>query len=366
MKFLFLSLLFLAAVSIQKDSTSELKPKFDHPDIIRYNHNAFIIKGKETFIYSGSFHYFRSDSVQWTDILQKIKAAGFNTVETYVPWNFHEQSEGKPDLGMLDKFLNDCRSAGLYVIIRPGPYICAEWDEGGFPGWLAGKNIGFRTASSKDIYWSGYWFNEVMPVIKRHLITNGGTVILLQIENEYDHFGLPDSQKVMYLKSLYRDVAQNGIDVPVITCLTKQARDNTDPVFSQITDAVNGYPGWNIDAVLSRIEQVKKQEPDSPPIFTELQGGWFTAIGDKTVRHVNKYSGAQINALTKYVVAHGIKGLNYYMLYGGTNFGYRAGKGKTTSYDYTAPISECGGLWEKYYAVKLLGDLLRYSQPYLS
>ena len=348
--------------SLQK----ELKPKFSNPNVIRYDHNAFIIHGKETYIFSGSFHYFRSEPSEWMSILQKIKDAGFNTIETYVPWNFHEQVKSKPDFNSLNKFLDDCREMGLYVIIRVGPYVCGEWDEGGFPHWLAGKKIGFRTASQQDIYWSKYWYDEVLPVVRKHLITNGGTIILLQIENEYDFFGLPDSQKVKYLKSLYRDVIRNGIDVPIITCWTKQVRNNTDPVFSQIMDAVNGYPSWNIEAILPRIEQVKKQEPDAPPFFTELQGGWFTGIGDKKVRHINKMGADQINALTKYVIAHGIKGLNYYMLYGGTNFGYFAGKGKTTTYDYTAPISECGGLWEKYYAVKLIGDFLKYSNPYLS
>ena len=366
MKYIIFMFLFSLGASIQSYSQQTLKTRFSHPGIIRYDHNTFIINGKDTFIYSGSFHYTRCDPVQWTGILQKIKAAGFNTIESYVPWNFHEQTEGKITLTLLDKFLDDCQRMGLYVIIRPGPYICAEWDVGGFPRWLAGKGIGFRTPSQQDIYWSRYWYNEVLPVIRRHLITNGGTIILLQIENEYDFFGLPDSAKVKYLKSLYHDAIQNGIDVPVITCWTKQARDNTDSVFSQIMDAVNGYPSWNIDAILPRIEAVKKQEPDSPPFFTELQGGWFTGIGDKMVRNIYKYGAGQINALTKYVIAHGIKGLNYYMLYGGTNFGYWAGKGKTTSYDYTAPISECGGLWSKYYAVKLIGDFLKYSRPYLS
>ena len=360
-----LSLLFIAA-TFRNDSNTELKPKFSHPQVIRYDHNTFYINGKEIFIYSGSFHYFRCDPDQWIDILQKIKAAGFNTIETYVPWNFHEPVKGRLDLTMLDNFLKDCGHIGLYVIIRPGPYICAEWDEGGFPRWLAGKEIGFRTASSQDIYWSKYWFNEVMPLIRKHLITNGGNVILLQIENEYDHYGVPDSAKIKYLKSLYQVTIQNGIDIPVITCLTQQARDNTDSVFSQIMDAVNGYPGWNLEGVLPRIRLLEEQERDAPPIFTELQGGWFTAIGDPSVRQINKFSAGQINALTKYVIAQGIKGVNYYMLYGGTNFDYWAGKEKTTSYDYTAPISECGGLWEKYYAVKLIGDFLNYSNPYLA
>ena len=368
-KLLFASLLFVLffiSAFIRQSQQEELKPKFNHPQIIRYNHDAFFINGKQTFLFSGSVHYFRCEPAEWISILEKIKDAGFNTITTYVPWNYHERVEGNANFSSLNKFLNDCQQMGFYVIIRVGPYVCGEWDEGGFPHWLAGKGIGFRTPSLQDIYWSSYWYNEVLPVVRKHLITNGGNIILLQIENEYDHFGLPDSQKVKYLKSLYRDVMQNGIDVPVITCWTKQVRDNTDSVFSQIMDAVNGYPGWNIEALLPRIEELKKQEPDSPPIFTELQGGWFTGIRDKTVRLPDKYGAGQINALTKYVIAHGIKGFNYYMLYGGTNFGYRAGKGKTTSYDYTAPISECGGLWEKYYAVKLIGDLIRYAGHSLS
>jgi hypothetical protein len=100
--------------------------------------------------------------------------------------------------------------------------------------------------------------------------------------------------------------------------------------------------------------------------LSRVSGGWFTTIGDSTVRLVTKYSAAQIDGLAKFMIAHGIKGLSYYMLFGGTNFDYWAGRGKTTSYDYTAPIAEPGGLWSKYYAVKLLGDFLKYSQPYLS
>ncbi len=366
MKYLIiLSLLFIAA-TIQNDSDTELKPKFYHPEIIRYDNNTFYINRKETFIYSGSFHYFRCDPGEWTDILQKIKAAGFNTVDTYVPWNFHEQKKDQLDLSMLDDFLKECKRMGLYVIIRPGPYICAEWDVGGFPRWLAGKDVGFRTASSQDLYWSKHWFNEVLPLIRKHLITNGGNIILLQIENEYDYYEVPDSQKVKYIKSLYQTVIQNDIDIPVITCWTKQVRNNTDSVFSQIMDAVNAYPGWNIKGVFERIKLLEEQQQNAPPIFTELQGGWFTGIGDSSVRQVNRLSADQINALTKYVIAQGIKGLNYYMLYGGTNFDYWAGKEKTTSYDYTAPITECGGLWEKYYSVKLIGDFLKYSNPYLA
>jgi len=205
----------------------------------------------------------------------------------------------------------------------------------------------------------------VLPVVRRHLITNGGNIILMQIENEYDYFSLPDSEKIVYLKSLYEDAMKNGINVPIITCWTRQVRDKSDSVFSQIMDACNFYPGWNIPSTLPAINKMKEEEPSSPPMITELQGGWFSSVGDDSVRYVNRFGAGQINALTKFVIAHGIKALSYYMLYGGTNFGYWGSKGRTTSYDYTAPISEPGGLWEKYRAVKLIGDFINYAGPYL-
>ncbi len=339
--------------------------RFSHPDVISYNHDGFIVHGKPVFIYSGSFHYFRCDPSEWMDRLEKIKAAGFNTIETYVPWNWHERTEGHTDFAPLVKFLDDCRKEGLYVIIRPGPYICAEWNIGGFPDWLEGKNVGFRTASRADIRWSKYWYDEVLPVIRKHLITNGGSIILMQIENEYDFFHLPDSAKIVYLKSLYRTAVENGIDVPIITCWTNETRDNSDSVFSQIMDACNFYPGWNIKSTLPAITRMEKEEPASPPTITELQGGWFSEFGDKSVRRVDDFGPRQVTALTGYVIAHGIKALNYYMLYGGTNFGYWGSWNKTTSYDYTAPISEPGGLWAKYRAVKLIGDFIKLEGDHL-
>lgn len=339
--------------------------RFSSPGVISYNHDGFIVHGKPVFIYSGSFHYFRCDPGDWMDRLVKIKAAGFNTIETYIPWNWHEQKEGHTDFTELNQFLDDCARVGLYVIARPGPYICAEWNIGGFPDWLEGKNVGFRTASPADIRWSKYWFDEVLPVIRPHLITNGGPVILMQIENEYNYFSLPDSDKVIYLKSLYETAMKNGINVPIITCWTSQVRDNSDSVFSQIMDACNFYPGWDLSSTLPAIGEMEKEEPDSPPMITELQGGWFSSFGEKSVRRVDDFGPGQISALTDYVIAHGIKALNYYMLYGGTNFGYWGSKDKTTSYDYTAPISEPGGLWAKYRAVKLIGDFIKLEGDHL-
>ena len=362
---LFLIVVFAFAPRVSPQNRI-LPVRFSRPDLIRYDHDGFQINGKSIVIYSGSFHYFRCDSSEWHDRLVKIKAAGFNTVETYVAWNWHEREEGIADFSALDKFLTECESVRLYVIVRPGPYICAEWDVGGFPEWLAGKGVGFRSASADDIKWSRYYYDEVLPVIRRHLITNGGGVIMMQIENEYDYFDLPDSDKTVYLRSLYHDAIRDSIDVPIITCWTKQSRNNSDPDFSQVLDACNFYPAWDFSRTLDGIERAKQEEPNSPPMVTELQGGWFSSIDDKILRPVDEYGPDQIADLTRYVLAHGVKAVNYYMLYGGTNFGYWGSKGKTTSYDYTAPITEAGGLWEKYRSVKLIGDFVSMGGEYLA
>ncbi|HYW35280.1 MAG TPA: beta-galactosidase, partial [Balneolaceae bacterium] len=350
------SLLFGVHLCYGSDSLHTVH--FSHPNIIRYNKHGFIINGKRTYIFSAGFHYYRLTPKLWNDRLQKIKAAGFNTVETYVPWNFQEQEPGKAHFANLNKFINDCAKHNLWVIIRPGPFINAEWDEGGWPHWLAYKEIGFRTDTPLDTKWSKYWYNKVMPVIKKHQITNGGNIILMQLENEYDFSGLPDSVRTNYLKSLYHAAKKNGINIPMITNWTSIARDNTDSTMAQILDTDDFYPKWNFSEVGHGAQTIRRTEPNAPAMVAELQGGWFSSVNTKTVRHPNLYGPAQINALTKYVISHGFDAFNYYMGYGGTNYGYHGSWGRTTSYDYTAPISEAGGLWKKYRAVKLLGDFV--------
>ena len=337
--------------------------QFSHPNIIRYDHHGFIINGKRVYIFSAGFHYFRTPPALWNDRLDKIAAAGFNTVETYIPWNYHEQKPGQTNFDELNNFLDACAAHHLWVIIRPGPYICAEWNAGGFPNWLAYKEIGYRTDTPLDIKWSRHWYNEVLPVVRKHLITHGGNVILLQLENEYDYSGLPDTLRTNYLRSLYHDALENKIDVPLITCWTSVSRNNTDPALSQIMDADNFYPGYHLNGVGHSIQTMIRTEPYSPAMITELQGGWFSGVGGKAIRYPDQFGAAQVNDLTKYVIARGVDAFNYYMGYGGTNFGYWGALGITNSYDYTAPISEVGGLWKKYRSVKLIGDFLKLAGP---
>ena len=350
--------LFLSVAVNSYGSDSLRTVHFSHPGVIRYDHHGFYINGKKVYIFSAGFHYYRTTPALWNDRLNKIKAAGFNTIETYIPWNYHEQKQGHADFSELDKFLDACEAHHLWVIIRPGPYICAEWNAGGFPNWLAYKAIGYRTDTPADIKWSKYYYNEVLPIIRKHLITNGGNIILMQLENEYDFSGIPDTLRTNYLRSLYHDALDNHIDVPLITCWTSVSRNNTDPELSQIMDADNFYPGYKLNGVGKSIRIMLRTEPYSPGMITELQGGWFSDVGGKAIRYPQKYGAAQVNDLTKFVIAHGVDGFNYYMGYGGTNFGYWGAATITNSYDYTAPISEAGGLWSKYRAVKLIGDFL--------
>ena len=354
---------------------------FSHPDRIRYDRQCFTIEGQDTVIYSGCFHYFRCPKPLWRDRFKKIKAAGFNAVETYVPWNWHEPqmpaSQGdfsKVDLTDLDDYLTMAEQFGLWVIARPGPYICSEWDEGGFPGWLVtkrpegGHEPWYRTDEPTFVSWSAHWFDAVCPTIAKHQITRRkpgtGGVILFQLENEYNYTGLPYSVMSNYIKALAHMATGHGIEVPLFTCWTEPVRNDKDKVLSQIYDSCNFYPGWGVDNTRPRVEKLRREQPHAPLQTTELQGGWFTSVTDKQIlnpdedRYRSDLGPDQINNLTLFMLELGETALNYYMLFGGTNFADHAGKNISTSYDYSAPIRECGGVGSKYAAVESLGRML--------
>lgn len=336
------------------------KNLFVKPKLIRYDADCFTVEGIDLFLFSGAVHYFRMPKPLWRDRLLKVKRASFVALETYVAWNWHERKEGKVDLKDLDDYLSLAEEMGFYTIVRPGPYICSEWDVGGFPNWLPQKRFPLRTDHPDSIFWSDYWYAKVMPLIARHQITKGGRVILVQLENEYDYYGLPDDVMHRYLTALYRSAVKHGIEVPLFTCWTRVARRNEDKIMARIFDTCNFYPGWNFEWTADALAKLREEEPYSPLMVTELQGGWFSQFGDTLLPHQrDDLSAEQCNALTKYLIAHGLSALNYYMLFGGTNFGYWGARHITTTYDYAAPIREPGGLWEKYYAVKLIGDFLR-------
>jgi len=357
---------------------------FAHPDRIRYDSQCLTIDGKDVFIYSGAFHFFRCPKELWPDRFQKIKDAGFNTVETYVAWNWCERQMpaglndfSKVDLKDFDDWLGMAEKYGLNIIVRPGPYICAEWDTGGFPQWLLTKKpeqplrseVWLRSDDPVFLAWSKHWFDAVCPVIARHQITRKAPgqpgVILFQVENEYDYVHLPDGGKINQVKALARFARADGIDVPLITCWTHEVRGQADPLVRQVFDCCNFYPRWKVDHVLPDIEKLRADQPDAPLATTELQGGWFSKVGGKLSQDQDGISDAEIVNLTLFAIQNGETILNYYMLFGGTNPDDWAARAITTTYDYYAPIREWGGVGDRYRRIQGIGFMLREHGPRL-
>lgn len=357
------------------------KKEFPHPERIRYDGSCMTIEGKDVFIYSAAFHYFRCPQELWRDRFKKIKEAGFNTVETYIPWNWHERSmpSGINDVSKLD--FKDLKAwlkmaqeeFGFYTIVRPGPFLCAEWSGGGYPRWLAKfgpakGDLWLRGADPEHIKWSVHWFDAVSKVLAKEQITRKPKgkkgIIMFQIENEYNAHGTKD--KAVFLKALYHSAKRSGIDVPIFSCLTGETRASNDPVLSQVFDCDNYYVANLSDApsCARRMVDLRKKQSDAPGFVTELQGGWFSTVtGTLSEEH---YSDARhFKAIGLMSMLGGSTGINYYMFFGGTHFEGWGARGMTTSYDYNAALRESGATSAKYFEAKALGEFIKEYEPKL-
>lgn len=341
-------------------------------DRIRYNGDCMTIDGNDMFVYSAAFHYFRVPKPLWRDRFAKIKAAGFNTVETYIPWNIHElnipknpQDQSQFDFTDLKDFLKMAADEfGLYVIVRPGPFICAEWAGGGYPRWLAKykpkkhtDEYWLRSNDPSYLQWCKHWFDAVDKILLPYQITckprGSKGIIMEQIENEYDY---QDAQnKIAALQVFYKTVRNNGIDVPIFTCLTEQCRGSKDSILKNVFDADNLYVGLKeAPSCAQRIVNLKEKQPNAPAFVTELQGGWFsTTKGRLSEENYSDYR--HYRAISLMSILGGATGLNTYMFVGGTNFAGWGARGQTTTYDYNAPIHENGSLGEKYMVAQNIG-----------
>jgi hypothetical protein len=331
---------------------------FKKPQIIRYDADCFTINNLDAFVFGAEFHYPRCPRQLWRDRFLKLQRANFNTVETMVFWNYHEREEGHFDFADLEDFIKLAKAMRFWLIVRPGPYICAEFERGGFPPWVVAKRFPLRSMHPENLKASQYWYDHVLPVIRANQITQGGPIIMMQLENEYDFWKLPEPEQREYIRFLAHLAWDAGIEVPLFTNWTRVVRDPADPDMARILDTCDFYPRWNfLKEVPPALEKLRREEPDSPLGVTELQGGWFSQFGGKLSEDQEGVDGAQLNALTKTVLELGVTYFNYYMGYGGTNFDWAA-KTLTTSYDYAAPVREPGGLWEKYYRARGIGVFL--------
>lgn len=348
---------------------------FPHPERIRYDGHCLQIENQDFFLSSAAFHYYRTPQEMWRDRFQKIKDAGFNTVETYVPWNWHERDLptglddfSKVDLSEFEAWLKMAQDEfGFHTIVRPGPFICAEWGGGGYPRWLAkfnpwtGKDFWLRSAEDAHIAWSVHWYEAVCKVIAREQITRkpkgAKGIILVQIENEYDYHKAPDKPKL--LRALFGAVRKAGVEVPVFTCRTEETRGSKDRVLSQVFDCDNLYvPLDGAPGCAERMVSLRAKQPQAPAFVTELQGGWFSLLGERLSEE--NYSDARhSNAIHLMSLLGGATGLNPYMFTGGTHFGGWGARGQTTTYDYNAAIREWGALGPKYYVAKGVNGFVR-------
>lgn len=306
--------------------------------------------GGEPFqIISGSFHYFRTVPEYWRDRLEKLKNMGCNTVETYIPWNFHEPKKGEFLWdGMRDicGFIRTAQELGLYVIIRPSPYICAEWEFGGLPAWLL-KDRNMRLRCCYEPYLNAVrdYYSVLIPKLAPYQIDRGGPIILMQIENEYGYYG----NDTAYLEFLRDTMRGFGITVPLVTS------DGPWSENSFRSGCVDGaLPTGNFGSAAEwQFSQMKKYIGGEKPLMCmEFWCGWFDAWGEEHHTTPPEKAAKELEDLLR------LGNLNFYMFEGGTNFGFMNGRNcgcKTadvTSYDYDSPLTEDGRITEKYNAFK--------------
>ncbi|MGN1421590.1 MAG: beta-galactosidase family protein [Eubacterium sp.] len=320
----------------------------------------FYLDGKKFNIYSGTMHYFRIPCEYWEDRLLKLKAAGLNTVETYVAWNVHEPEEEKYDFkGQNDvvKFVETAQKVGLYVILRPGPYICAEWEFGGFPAWLLKyDDMRLRCYSQPYLTFVKRYFNVLMPKLAPLQITKGGPVLMMQFENEYGSYG----RDKKYLSYLCEIIRENGIDVPLFTSDGEGKYHLSGGSLPNEFKTVN-FGSYPVDG----FKDVKEYQPDKPLMCSEMWCGWFDHFYEKHHHSANVYSKKTLTKIINQFFEMNAN-FNFYMFHGGTNFGYMAGANydnvyqpTTTSYEYDAPLNEYGDYTYKYHIIR---DLLCQKQ----
>lgn len=316
--------------------------------------DEFYLDGKPFQIISGGIHYFRVLPEYWEDRLRKLKALGCNTVETYVPWNMHEPKKGEFDFvgerwhGMLDlkRFVETAQKIGLWVILRPSPYICAEWDFGGFPAWLLSEGeMELRTSDERYLRHVRDYYQVLMPYLAPMQVTQGGPVLMMQVENEYGTFG--NDRK--YLELLRDMMREGGIDVPLF------ASDGPGADILSNTAVEGIFPTANFGSRAKvAYSCLKDFNGGGPCMCTEFWLGWFDAWRDGKHHTTDPDEAAKE---LKELLENG--SVNLYMFEGGTNFGFMNGANygthltpDVTSYDYDAVLTEDGQLTEKYHKLK--------------
>ncbi|WP_291906212.1 beta-galactosidase family protein [Chitinophaga sp. CB10] len=314
--------------------------------------SEFLLDGKPYQIISGEMHPARIPREYWRHRIQMAKAMGCNTIAAYVFWNYHETEKGKFDFSTgnhnIAEFVKIAQEEGMWVMLRPGPYVCAEWEFGGLPSYLLQiPDIKVRCMDPRYIENVQRYVNTLAAEVKPLLVTNGGPIVMVQVENEYGSYG-NDKQYLYTLKDMW---VKNGINVPFYTA------DGPTPFMLEAGTVDGAAIGLDSGSSEADFEQAKKQNPNVPAFSSESYPGWLTHWGEKWQR-------PGVDGIVKEVkfLMDTRRSFNLYVIHGGTNFGYMAGAnsgGKgyepdVTSYDYDAPINEQGDTTAKYMALRRL------------
>lgn len=320
----------------------------------------FLLDGRPVRLLSGALHYFRVHEEQWGHRLAMLRAMGLGCVETYVPWNLHEPAQGRfVDVGALGRFLDEVAAAGMRALVRPGPYICAEWENGGLPHWVTGP-LG-RRVRTDDAEFLGHverWFRRLLPQVVARQVDRGGPVVMVQAENEYGSYG----SDAVYLRRVVELLHACGVTVPLFTSDGPEDHMLTGGSVPGVLATVN----FGSDA-REAFAALRRHRPSGPLMCMEFWCGWFQHWGaGRAVRE----PGEAAEALRE-VLECGAS-VNLYMAHGGSNFGGWAGanrsgelhdgalRGTVTSYDYDAPVDEAGLPTEKFWRFREV--LARYAE----
>lgn len=315
----------------------------------------FLLNGKPFKIISGAVHYFRIVPEYWQRTLYNLKAMGCNTVETYVPWNLHQPQpeqfyfENRAD---LVKFLQTAQELDLYIILRPTPYICAEWEFGGLPAWLLNDpNVKLRQNEPHFLAHVERYFAKLLPLVVPFQFTHGGNILMMQIENEYGSFGNDKN----YLRAIRDLMQKNGINVPLFT--SDGAWQNALEAGALIEDDIlpTGNFGSRSNQNLDELQRYLDNHGKSFPLMCmEFWDGWFNRWKEPVIiREAQDLADCTEELLKR-------ASINFYMFQGGTNFGFMNGCSarlhtdlpQVTSYDYDAPVREWGEPSDKFYLLQ--------------
>jgi beta-galactosidase len=312
---------------------------------INFDSNGFIVNGQRTWIASGSIHYPRVPQELWIDRILRLKRSGLDCVETYAFPNYHwtaglTATSGSYTFtgnGDLNQYLQDINSLGLYAVVRAGLYVCSEWDNGGYPQWLLLEpGMSMRGASPPNFLTaSDQWYGSVMPIVSANQINKGGSVIMVQLDNEHPTCWGVDYDNLTYFQHLLSTALADGIQVPM---WFSGLHHSADPAGTTSWDSVGRQDPWFTD---------------------EFWAGWFSYYGN---------SGNDLTTIdrgTWKIMAYGGNGYNYYMFHGGSNFDHWPSGGVGASYDYGAAVGEAGDLRTSYYRDKRAALFARTFQTIL-